>query len=331
MKKLRPFFKNTLVLIISMSVIFISLEIAYRGYRLVNYYLRIVKNYDDPLVIPVINKCEYIFKPNAIFTTKDGITYKINSKGLRDREFEYVHSGSRILVLGDSYVFGWGELIENTYPKLLENILNCEVMNAGIYGYNTVQESEFLKREGMKYGPDLVILGFVMNDAEPQYVIPINPLWETERVKSWFLELVKDRFNSLFKKDIFKLGRIGYNSHAWENFEWRKDRCFRAIKDMKDSLERRKIPFLVVIFPSLEYQSGTVYSYSEYGNYKVITDLVMAYCKKENMHVLNLYPFFEGKKVEYVRQDGGHLNKEGYRIAAEATAAYIKDYFKLSP
>jgi hypothetical protein len=40
----------------------------------------------------------------------------------------------------------------------------CEVINAGVPGYTTWQELEFLRQYGLSMQPDLVVLGFVYND-----------------------------------------------------------------------------------------------------------------------------------------------------------------------
>src|SRR4030095_7235687 len=60
---------------------------------------------------------------------------------------------------------------ETTYPYLLEQQLrewrpdvSWEVWNLGIPGYNTAQELAYLNEVGERYQPDLVIVGFFVND-----------------------------------------------------------------------------------------------------------------------------------------------------------------------
>ena len=76
---------------------------------------------------------------------RGGIDFSVstNSNGLRDRNFEYYKSEDvfRILVLGDSFTFGYGVEEDCTYPKLLEKKLRkefptseIEVINSGITG-----------------------------------------------------------------------------------------------------------------------------------------------------------------------------------------------------
>jgi len=98
-----------------------------------------------------------------------------NSIGLRDYEYgEKQDNTFRILVLGDSFTFGAGVELEDTYVKQLETILRSknsskeyEVINAGVMGYGTDQEFYYLKEWITKLKPDLVIVGFyVGNDLE---------------------------------------------------------------------------------------------------------------------------------------------------------------------
>ena len=107
-----------------------------------------------------------------------GVPVESNSLGLRDREFSRNKEPGvyRILVLGDSMTFGWGVRAEDTYAKQLERMLNetnahsdrrsFEVINAGVGNYNTAQEVAYFKERGVRLNPDMVILGFYLNDAE---------------------------------------------------------------------------------------------------------------------------------------------------------------------
>jgi lysophospholipase L1-like esterase len=111
------------------------------------------------------------------------IHIKINSLGLRDREYTYNKGKGvfRILVLGDSFTEGFQVPLEDTFCKLLEEKLNkkkkgedkkkllFEVINAGFAGVGTDYELLFLRREGYKYDPDLVLVVFCPNDVADNY------------------------------------------------------------------------------------------------------------------------------------------------------------------
>jgi hypothetical protein len=121
--------------------------------------------------------------PNWKATTR-GESLTINSKGLRDQEYTYERTAGakRVLVLGDSFTWGYGVSDEEIYTEVLERKLaeqgrNWEIINTGVSGYGTDQEYLFFKTEGLKYQPDLVILAlYLYNDpdnncAEAQYAL----------------------------------------------------------------------------------------------------------------------------------------------------------------
>lgn len=116
-----------------------------------------------------------------------GVDFQTNSKGLRDREFSYDRQPGtlRILMLGDSLTVGWGVPVEQTFSKRIEKLfaadgINAEVINTGIGNYNTIQEVEYFMVEGIKYHPDIVVLNFFVNDAEP--ILKHKPLSILARV-----------------------------------------------------------------------------------------------------------------------------------------------------
>ncbi|MEW6741377.1 MAG: hypothetical protein AB1486_01345 [Planctomycetota bacterium] len=94
------------------------------------------------------------------YATGNPVEYRINSKGLRDDETSYEKPAGvfRIVIAGDSTVFGYGVPIEQHFTKLIEGYLKgVEVINMGISGFGVDQELLFLRTEGFRYQPDLVI------------------------------------------------------------------------------------------------------------------------------------------------------------------------------
>lgn len=93
-----------------------------------------------------------------------------NSKGLRSlREFSYNKPPGvkRILLIGDSFFWGYGVDDRDIISEVLQRKVrdSIEVINGAVTGYATDQELLWLVEEGLKYQPDLVILGcFPTND-----------------------------------------------------------------------------------------------------------------------------------------------------------------------
>ncbi len=105
-----------------------------------------------------------------------GVPVTINSAGNRDRDYPLLKpdGGLRIMMLGDSLTFGWGVKVEDTFSDQLETLLNngasagkTEVINTGVGNYNTSMQVSAFLRNGHKFNPDVIILNYFINDAEP--------------------------------------------------------------------------------------------------------------------------------------------------------------------
>ena len=72
----------------------------------------------------------------------------------------------RIVVIGDSFTFGEGVGDDEAYPALLERRLaDTDVLNLGVHGYGHDQAVLRYEALGARYRPDVVVLGFVAEDA----------------------------------------------------------------------------------------------------------------------------------------------------------------------
>jgi hypothetical protein len=101
-----------------------------------------------------------------------------NSRGLRDREYEYEKADDvhRILLLGDSVLIGFEVADDETFDYQLEWLLNndprtarggirYEVINGSHAGSSPLDEYLFLRDEGYKYDPDMVLYAYGLNEA----------------------------------------------------------------------------------------------------------------------------------------------------------------------
>lgn len=115
------------------------------------------------------------YVPN-LSTNFAGVPVTINSRGWRDGEFSLKKPDGvrRIMVVGDSVVFGYGVKLEDMFPKVFERGLNSrgpgryEVISLGGAGGNTYSQSRIIKENVAIYDPDLVILAFNLNDILPK-------------------------------------------------------------------------------------------------------------------------------------------------------------------
>lgn len=167
---MRSFLKNLFTILISVLLTLGFLEIAT---RYLNSYMGHYPQKDPVLHHSLVPKAKLHTSNNEF-----DVTYQINSYGLRDREYalEKPKDVYRILMLGDSYTFGIGNNIEDTFTKLLEKKLQIdfphkkiEVMNGACSSYSPLLEYLFLIYKGLALHPDLVILNYDMSDVQDDY------------------------------------------------------------------------------------------------------------------------------------------------------------------
>lgn len=129
------------------------------------------KRPSDILPFRMCNSCQ-----GRLVRSEFSTRITINSLGLRGKEVDLDRpTGHRILVVGDSFTYGWGVEDDETYPVVLERRLaerlgenSVQVLNAGFAaGYYPDTYYLWLKEFGMRFEPDLIIVGFyVGNDID---------------------------------------------------------------------------------------------------------------------------------------------------------------------
>ncbi len=110
-----------------------------------------------------------------------GEAVRVNAAGRRGGSESAAKAGrSRVLVVGDSFVFGLGVAEDESFPAALARALtrlgesgadrriqaggSVEVLNAGVPGYNLMQEARFIATRSAGVAADAIVLGFVEND-----------------------------------------------------------------------------------------------------------------------------------------------------------------------
>lgn len=132
----------------------------------------IVPSADPRLLYELANSNISVFKGKPFVTNSDGVL------GATEYSREKPTNTVRIVGVGDSVMSSWGVDPAATYLSVLEQSLaarfpgkNIQTINLSVPGYNTAMEEELIKTKALRYHPDLIILGYVINDVDlPNYV-----------------------------------------------------------------------------------------------------------------------------------------------------------------
>ncbi len=97
-----------------------------------------------------------------------GDRLRVDSLGLRSRELSPKKSLPRILILGDSFAFGYGLPEGEPFAHVLQKRLEgkAEVANAGVSGFEIQDSAKQFFRVVDRVDPDLVFVTFVVNDLD---------------------------------------------------------------------------------------------------------------------------------------------------------------------
>jgi lysophospholipase L1-like esterase len=188
-----------------------------------------------------------------------GVQVDTNSHGMRDNEasFKKGENVFRIVLLGDSLTMGWGVPQNQLYAHLLEVELNqippdgfrkgtrFEVLNFGVGNYNTVQEVALLRHKAISFDPDLILLGYFVNDAEKLKNHEDN-FFITHSFLYAFSKSVSNRFAAAENENY-----RDYYSNLYRDDQFGWQQCQQGLEDLVVISKQNKVPILMFILPEL--------------------------------------------------------------------------------
>jgi lysophospholipase L1-like esterase len=291
----------------------------------------------------------YELVPGSV-SFEDNAWYRINRDGIRDRDYPLVKPAGafRIAAVGDSSTFGLGLELEDTWPKQLERELQrtdprVEVINFGVMGYNTPQEAEVIQDKVLKYSPDLIIIGYSLNDigvlsrertvlatykgydsfltTGNGFVDSLLPHSKTYMLIKNRLFLMKTNANKRpqYSKDGRKLIRVGYKRYFFDAYEepenWNiLNAAFAKIR----ALTQPKIPVLFVIHTELKEMDHYLFT--------DIHEIVKKLCRDYGFQVLDPLADMLAYKAQELRISRAniHPNAFGNKVFVQAIARYLR-------
>lgn len=133
-----------------------------------------------------------------------GVPVRTNDFGLRGPAIadKAAPGVARIAFVGDSIAMGWGVAEQETFAhRVIEDLVRqgrkVDGFNLGVGNYNTTQELMLFQAVGAALKPDIIVLAYFINDAEP---IPTYPKesWLDLHSAAWIV--LKYRLDSLIRQ-----------------------------------------------------------------------------------------------------------------------------------
>ena len=176
------------------------------------------------------------------------------------------------MALGDSFTWGKGVWVEERYTSVLQVMLtqaypqkNIEVLNFGFPGAPTTRERDALRQYKAMVQPNLLLVGFVLNDPQPRrhdYSI------ERDRFEEKYGEIIKGTAEAMEKIKLSHVAALSVtaldnflistgiiptwevaldrvyqkNTQEWQDFE----QALRDIKSMSDEMDLPQPIFAVL-------------------------------------------------------------------------------------
>ncbi len=284
-----------------------------------------------------------------------------SSLGFRSPEPSLAPDVRRVVVLGDSISFGSELPAHTAFPDLLRRSLQhrdgrFDVQNLSLSGYDTLQEVAVLKRHGVPLDPQLVIVGFCLNDTG---VVSAN-LEYLERMRSyaerpWLLSsrlgqlmlVLLDRLQgrrfeaaandpAVFRARFHaQIDAIGADEHelrallanaeerlpsAWYRDTDRVGRLRHAFAELARLRDVHGFRVLIVVFPWLETDQEGRYPHQ-------VAHAVIAHeAMRLHLPVLDLLGPFQRRGLVDLRNDSGdpvHPGPEGHAMASDAIEGWL--------
>jgi len=310
-----------------------------------------------PKPLPPLNADNYRLAANPVikFEYRPGYTpnqdqydsslagFHINRSGFRDREFqrEKIAETRRIIILGDSITAGNGvDNVDLTYPKRLEALFNAsaegqrtEVLNMGVGGYNTLQQVETLRVKGMTYDPDVVMIGFCVNDfsweaspfvrlmsqLEPHQREMLGDMqWEN---RAWLNALI-----SRSRLALFLFGQLqGLRGEREQSYNLEDysisgtDPVSMALPILSDLQRAHAFECFIFIVPAFDDE------FVRYGHGHIHDRLHTAAAAYPNIRLVDLFNDFESSNAHpsELAWDGLHPTAKGHELLAQFMKRYL--------
>lgn len=315
---------------------------------------------------PPPSDSDSIFVPHATrgWTHRRGVVglhryhrIRLNSLGVRGPDLPWRKAADefRILFLGDSVTFGWNQHEQETFVSKCADIVRRECpssrvrcINAGVSGYATWQQYDFLQDEGVAMQPDLVVLCFCFNDVtdllfvDPDVLSGPQKLFSFSNKPHWsgIVRAVRSvqarrRWRNLrdtqnwetidhtaLREDQLILIEDRFRRASRPALDKAWNRALRDLEKVDDACRQRALPWVLMALP---FRS----QFEPAGAGVRPQDKLQAWAQGREVTYLDLLPAFSRRvsasedDSDGLYQDGLHFSTTGNRFVASELVEFL--------
>lgn len=272
-------------------------------------------------------------KANFIGKTGDA-QLTTNAKGIRslkDYAYDKPAGITRVLLLGDSFTFGEDVSDEEVYANLLEKALNnTEVINMAVHGYGTDQMLLSLEQEGVKYAPDIVLLGFIYEDIDRNILSFrdfAKPKYSIVDGKLTLINVPVPKPTDVLNREVYHLRVFDLATMLYDRYLWKNGKKLREAEEMTTAILREMIRTTKRIGaqPVFVYLPTARESVDESPNVRG-ERIFNHVCETAEVICSNLYPIFvQARRQGKSLKPYGHWDALGHELVAKGVAEFFND------
>lgn len=288
----------------------------------------------------------YTLVPGQLVASPYG-DFRINDLGFRGEPVARAKPAGtfRAVVLGDSVVYGEHGAGADL-SRVLERGLNAapppgaarsEVLNAGVPGYNSCQELVSLQRVLDGFAPDLVVVGYTMNDPEKPHTPfgldaatgRISPPWRAYHWAKQNLALprlvaarlaplvVRLRGQGYYGPPVEQSDQLRYAAALHDPAGPYWPDCARCLAGFGDYQRSRQTPVVLALLPLFNHLGEK--------EQDAILDRVAAAARGAGLSVADFRAALAGvSDIRALDTDGMHPSRAGHRFLGEALERHLR-------
>jgi len=343
---IRNILTNIFLTIFSISILFIIYGCFVIPYKIITNTARsdssqIYASFNDKLgYVPnnnlnTIINLNYIGRSYKVFTDSNGA--RIAEKNINDEK-----KTNEILLIGDSFSFGYGVNYEDTFAYILQLNLDVNINNLSVSGYGTVQSLKMLKKN-LK-NEKIIIYGFI-EDHLRRNVVKCGFIDGIYCIHVPYASLSKEGNIKIVEKvetNNFDINQT-YNQRLVERDYFHIKDLYYGIKYMKDSFYKRagfykdryEINEKIIILKSLlqemldianEKGAKLIFVNLDLHSSKEVYNNISKSELKEDIYFLDAAPKVINKNdlsKLFIKHDG-HPNANGHNYFADELTRFLK-------